>query len=194
MKLNLDLFKVDPNKKIPEKGVVLVSEPFLKDSYFTKSVVLITEHNDNGSVGFILNQKSNFRIKDFIDDFPVDTDIFVGGPVDMNSLYYIHNKGNYIYNSVQITDDLYWGGNFEDIKDCLQNNIICVQDIRFFIGYSGWEKGQLEKELDNDYWIITKTSTQNILTENTNLWEDCLNNIGGKYKSWVNTPADPALN
>ncbi len=177
------------------KGCLLIAEPFLGDPSFERTVVLLTDHNDDGSVGFVLNRPLDLRMEQVLDGFPeFEEQLFYGGPVQQNNLYYLHNKGELIPESVEINPGLYWGGKLSAVKEMLNSGIMTESDIRFFLGYSGWGKDQLKGEITESSWLVVKSSI-NLLTGSTKtLWKDLLMDIGGDYRLWANSPSDPILN
>jgi len=193
MDIKIDFFNIGSTR--PEKGKILISEPFTSDTYFSRSVVLLTKHSEKGSVGFILNLFSNIKLNEAIKEISsFKQRVSLGGPVQTNTLHYIHTLGDLIPESIHIKDNLYWGGDFEYLKALLSSGNIRTDQIRFFAGYSGWEPGQLEEELTNHYWLVSDIPEENIMQKNINLWEDSLKIAGGKYKAWINAPIDPGLN
>jgi len=180
----------------PTKGKLLVAEPaILTDNYFNRSVVLLTSHDVNGSVGFIFNKPLDLQLGDLIPEIDSDIPIYHGGPVDQNNLYFIHNIPHLLPNSQKIADDLFWGGDFDILKELLIANKLKDKNIRFFLGYSGWSKNQLEEELEVDSWVVTNNSYKNIFsTEYNSFWKNELMRIGGEYQMWANAPSDPSLN
>lgn len=184
------------NKLEPEKGRVLISDPYLPDPSFRRSVVLLCEHNENGTFGLILNKPLGISVNDTLMDFPpFNSEVFMGGPVNPDKLFFIHTLGNLLTDSVKITDNLYWSGDFEMLKELIKDKKISANDIRFFIGYSGWDKGQLEDELNSDSWIVADISNSTLMRNNTsNLWRDILKNMGGQYAVLANFPENPDLN
>ncbi|MDX1350325.1 MAG: YqgE/AlgH family protein [Putridiphycobacter sp.] len=184
------------NKLSPKKGRVLITEPFLEDDYFERSVVLICEHNEDGSFGFVLNKYSEIELQD-ISDFPsFDTQISIGGPVDPQHLYYIHTLGHDIPGSIEVVDGLYMGGDFEALKEKANLGLIKKNQIRFFIGYSGWTKGQLEDELVKNAWLVSDIIDLSALMNDQyeTIWEDYMRHQGGKYKAFAQFPIDHKLN
>lgn len=173
-----------------------MSEPFLGDPNFDRSVILLTEHNENGSIGFVINKPLELQLDDIVIGFPsLDTAVYHGGPVQQDSLYFIHNKGNLIPGSEQITDDLYWGGDLEPLKEMVELGLITPNDIRFFLGYSGWGVEQLEAEVADKAWLTLESSAVNIFENDAlDMWKNVLRSVGGDYSLWANSPADPALN
>jgi len=144
----------------PKMGKFLISEPFLPDPNFSRSVIFLTEHNDEGSVGFVLNRELDIPITEAIDDFPeFDGPLYVGGPVDNTSLFYLHTLGEKISGSHHIIDNLYWGGEFDDLKALLKSREATPAKVRFFTGYSGWEETQLDKEMRQRSWIVADATS-----------------------------------
>ena len=180
----------------PKKGQLLIAEPALTgDVSFNRSVVLLAEHNDEGSVGFILNRPLKITIKDIIPEIDCDFHVYQGGPVEQDNLYFVHRVPELIPNSLEVSNGIFWGGNFDSLKDLLINNQLKKEDIRFFLGYSGWGSHQLEEELRNNSWFLSDNDFGNIFTaDNESLWKNKLLQKGGEYKIWANAPSDINLN
>ena len=139
----------------PSKGRLLIAEPsILSDSSFNRSVILLSEHNEEGAIGFIINKPSKYMMKDLIPEIESDLIIYTGGPVSNENLYFVHRVPDLIPESIEITNGIFWGGDFEKVQELLQNNDLEKNDIRFFLGYSGWSKDQLQDELDTTSWIV----------------------------------------
>jgi len=195
MNSEIDYFKIETNNLAPQKGKILIAEPFLNDVYFKRSIVFLTEHNDEGSIGFVLNKPVNLQINEVINDFPLfDSNISIGGPVSTNTVHYIHTLGDIIPNSVPVCANIYWGGDFDFIKHLFQMGEIKEGQIRFFLGYSGWQAGQLENELEQNSWMITEVAPAAIMNPNNKLWKNTLSQLGDKYKIWADFPENPGLN
>ncbi len=181
----------------PTKGRLLISVPFLNDYYFGRSVVLLTEHGKEGSVGLIINKPLDTRINDAIKDFPAfDENLYLGGPVEKNSLFYIHTKGDIITDSIEIKEGLYWGGDFEAIKSLIKDGLLYPGNIRFFVGYSGWAPFQLDRELREKSWVVSECDVNSILTPDPlTYWHKKLKNSSHKeYAVWADFPVNPSLN
>ncbi len=196
MSENLDFFKIKHNNIPPKKGLVLVSEPFLQDAYFRRSVVLITEHNKDGSLGFVLNNPIEFSITEILSDFPaIEALVGVGGPVRTDTVHYLHSLGEIIPESVHVMEDLYWGGDFDVIKSMINDGLIKGHQIRFFVGFSSWHEGQLERELSEDSWMVTSLDRDSIMNISKNeLWEQVLKKEDKQYQMWTKYPENPLLN
>lgn len=196
MKNPLDYTITALNKLTAKKGRLLLAEPFMEDPYFKRSVVLLTEYNTDGAFGFILNKPLDLTINETIPDFPTfDAPVFMGGPVQNDSVFYIHTQGDFIEGSVKITEGLYWSGNFNQLKQLVQDQQIFPNEIKFFIGYAGWDYNQLAEEIENESWLITDLTSTAIKDLNaTNLWKDTLQRMGKKHSLLANFPEDPSLN
>jgi len=179
-----------------EPGFLLVSDPFLKDPNFLRSVILICEYDEKGSLGFVLNKQFPKNLNQLIPDIDhLHYPVFQGGPVGLDSLHFLHSKPLLIEGGLNIIDDIYWGGNFEQTLDLMQSKKITPRDIRFFIGYSGWDEGQLDAEIDEKSWLLHLAEKQFVFHHNANmLWKDVVKDMGGDYKQLVNYPIDPQLN
>jgi putative transcriptional regulator len=191
-----DFFKIENQLLPPKRGVLLISEPFLPDQYFGQSVVYITEHNAEGTVGFVVNKPIGKRVHELIEGFPVfNAPVSLGGPVGPNTIHFIHNFGNLISESTLINNNLFWGGNFDELKVLVENKLIMPNQVKFFIGYSGWSPGQLKLEIDRGSWIVSSISGKEILKQQSpEYWRQTLVKLGRKYRIMSNFPADPILN
>lgn len=195
MDLNIDFFHI-VNNKVAEGGNVLISEPFLNDNYFRRSVVYMTEHKKEGSLGFVLNKAVNIKISEVISDFPdVDFPLSIGGPVSTNTIHYLHTKGDDIPDSVHVKDGIFWGGDFDVVKSMVQKDLLGKKDIRFFLGYAGWTEDQLEGELDLNAWLVGEIPAKMVMEGmGPDFWTKMLSGFEPKYKAWANFPEDPGLN
>ncbi len=195
MKTNPDFFKIEHENVMPEKGTLLISEPFSNDAYFKRSVVLLTLNDEEGSVGFILNKHVELSLSDlFEEDFDFDGKVSIGGPVSIDRIDFLHTMGEIIPGSRHVVDNIYWGGDFNVVLKMLRSRSLDENQIRFFIGYSGWSKGQLDREIENDYWLVTQPDTSSIMSIDKFYWKNTLKRLGPKYEVWLNIPEDPVLN
>lgn len=172
------------------KGNVLVAEPFMIDPNFKRSVVLLCEKEEDGSLGFILNKSLDMKITELIADFPeFDSYVHYGGPVQTDTIHYIHNVGELLDDSRQVVDGVYWGGDFEKLKFLIRSELIKPGDIRFFVGYSGWSPGQLEEEMAYGSWVIAQMDA-NYLFKNKpqTLWKKVMQNKGDTFSVIAQMP------
>jgi putative transcriptional regulator len=177
-------------------GCLLIAKPFLGDSNFERTVVFVCEHNEEGSFGLILNQSTPFMLNDALEEsFYSDMPLRIGGPVGRNTLHFLHRLENKISNSIEVLPNLYWSGNFEEVKTLLRLGSITTEDMQFFVGYSGWSAQQLQHEYDQDAWIVTDADADLVLhTAPDSMWREVLKRLGGEYKVMANMPIDPRMN
>ena len=184
------------NKLEPKKGRVLITEPFLDDDYFGRSVILLCDHNDDGTFGFVLNKYVDIKIKELSDFNDADVKMSRGGPVGNKHLYFLHTMGDELEGSVHIIDNLYSGGDFDAVVQKAKLGLIKHGTIRFFLGYSGWTTNQLEGELKQNAWLVSNIiDSKGIMDVNNNtIWQEYMNKQGGKYKAFAHFPKSPDLN
>lgn len=177
-------------------GILLISNPFLKDPNFIRSVIFICDYRQDGAIGFVINKTFDHDIGDLIEGaegirFPV----YEGGPVQKETLHFLHQRPDLITGGMEITKGIYWGGDFAEVLKLLREDKLSKTDIRFYLGYSGWDQGQLEDELKEKSWITRDTNPNLVFTKDPyQLWRTALEELGGEYKQMVNYPIDPQLN
>ena len=175
----------------------MIAEPALTgDVSFNRSVVLLAEHNDEGAVGFILNKPLEYDICDLVSEIKVPLKVFNGGPVEQDNLYFIHKVPHLIDNSIEISNGIFWGGDFNVVLDLINRKKISKDDIRFFLGYSGWASLQLDQELTSKSWVVVQNEYQSdiIQKSTTAFWKEKMVELGGEYLIWSNAPENPILN
>ena len=184
------------NRVKPRKGSILVSEPYLEDPNFGRTIVLLCEHNAEGSFGFVLNKPSEARIADLVDGMKnFDSTVYVGGPVQQDTLHFIHRL-NSLEDAVEVGEGIYWGGNFEQLSVKLLSQELTESDIKFYLGYSGWSEGQLEEELKANAWIVSDVVDEKLIFETNpeTMWQKALEAMGGRFSVYSKYPVDPRLN
>lgn len=173
-----------------EAGKLLVAEPFLIDPNFKRGVILLCDYQEDGSFGFILNKPIEMNISDLISSFPAFTsEVYYGGPVQTDTIHYLHTKGDLLPSSIKVLSGVYWGGDFEQLKAFIEAGKIQPQDIRFFVGYSGWSSGQLKEECKTFSWITTDGHFDYVFGEHKELWKSVLEEQGGTYSVIAQIPA-----
>ena len=180
-----------------QKGHLLIAEPsIIGDLSFNRSIILIADHNPKGSIGFILNKPLDFTLQDLIPEIEIPFEVYNGGPVEQDNLYYIHKTPELIPNSIEISDGLYWGGDFQKVTELIKKDQLKGEDIRFFLGYSGWETNQLTSELRSNTWILSENMHRKRIIEkvNTSFWKEKMLELGGDYSIWSNAPENPTYN
>ncbi len=180
----------------PGSGILLIADPFLKDPNFLRTVVFLCEHREDGSFGFVLNRQYQNTLDELIPEledykFPV----YYGGPVQQDSIHFLHQYPEEIPGSIEVLKGVYWGGNFDALVDMIKSGKADADKIRFFIGYSGWSDGQLDIELKEKSWLTVQATPDLIFHEDHNeIWKDSLKELGGDYEMMINFPIDPQLN
>lgn len=192
----MDYFTSD-NVVVPGKGDLLISEPYLPDPNFERTVVYLCEHDENGTIGFVLNKPSNAIFGELMPEVAsFDERVYVGGPVQQDSLHFLHRADDQLGGGVEVKNSISWGGNFDELMSMINLGSIRREDYRFFVGYSGWSPGQLDDELQAKSWIVYKNASPETIfdIEPEELWPHVLKNMGGKFKVIANYPLDPRLN
>jgi len=177
-------------------GVLLIADPFLKDPNFMRTVVLVTEYKEDGAVGFVLNRQYENTLDELLPEVEGhQLPVYYGGPVQMNTIHFLHSYGDEIPGGVEVCEGVYWGGDFETVVSLINTGQINKDKIRFFIGYSGWSTGQLEEEITEKTWLIAP-ATNNLVFHGQaqEIWKDSLKHLGGEYEMMINFPIDPQLN
>ncbi len=180
----MDYFSQEKSVK-PERGDLLISEPYLPDPNFERTVIFICEHDENGTFGFVLNNKAQVELNDLIEeagDYPAN--LFVGGPVEQNTLHFLHREPALASSSREVVPGIFWGGDFNQLTEMMNTRSIESTDLRFYVGYSGWAAGQLMDEMDAKSWIVLKGTSPSMIFDwdNQDLWKACLNTMGGKFR------------
>ncbi|MFI5130436.1 MAG: YqgE/AlgH family protein [Chitinophagales bacterium] len=180
----------------PAPGILLIADPFLKDPNFLRTVVFLCEHKEEGSFGFVLNRKYENTLDELIPGLEdLKLPVFYGGPVQMDTIHFLHQYPNDIPGSEEVIKGVYWGGDFERVVEMLKTGIADPNKIRFYIGYSGWSDGQLKSELDEKSWLTVAGTRKLIFHRNyQEIWKDSLKQLGGDYEMMINFPIDPQLN
>lgn len=191
--------KIDltPDQSIrPERGRVLLSEPFLSDPYFRRTVIFLCEHNEEGSFGFVLNNYIDVDLDQIMENMPrYQGKISIGGPVRNSNLYYIHTLGERINDSIEIIPGVFMGGDFEKLRNLLVSGEAGKNQVRFFVGYSGWSPEQLENEIKTNSWFVTSVNKDVVMnTDEGDLWKAIMKSMGRKGEMIANMPEDPTLN
>lgn len=179
------------------KGKLLLAEPFMGESIFKRSAVLITDHSpDDGAIGYVLNKTITHQINDLIEDFPeIESRVYSGGPVSQETLHYIHDVGEILDGSIKIMDGVYWGGDFVKLKFLISSKLILPRNIRFFLGYSGWSPGQLEDEITFGSWVVDDMDSNYLFsTPHRELWKRALKNKGNHFSVIAEIPDNHVLN
>ncbi len=180
----------------PGPGILLIADPFLKDPNFLRTVVLLCEHKEEGSFGFVLNRQYENTLNELIPELEGhELPVYYGGPVQQDSIHFLHQYPDEIPGSVEVLKGVWWGGDFEALADMLKKGQVDSSKIRFYIGYSGWSGGQLDDEMKEKTWLTVKATHKLIFHHNyEEIWKDSLKQLGGDFEMMINFPIDPQLN
>ncbi len=177
-------------------GTILIAEPFMLDPNFRRSIVLLCEHTDKGTTGFVLNKPLDMQIHDLVGDFPESkAAVHVGGPVGMDSLHFLHNVGNMLDNTMEVCPGVYWGGDFEKLRFLMENGVIRDDNVKFFVGYSGWTEGQLAEEMEEGSWLVDEMDANYLFkVKPFVMWQTVLHNKGDRFTVIAQMPDAVGLN
>ncbi len=197
MDTNANIFKIETNNVLPSRGKVLISEPFLSDKLFGRSVILLIDHTEDGSMGLVLNKPLPLYLNDVLSEFKYSDNIplYKGGPLSTDTLFYLHTLKE-VSGALPVGKGIYLNGDFDYIKKYILEGNNFDGQVRFFLGYSGWEYNQLINEIKENTWLVGKEEPSRYMNikENDMLWKNTLGKLGGKYETWSHFPQYPTLN
>jgi putative transcriptional regulator len=176
-------------------GDLLLAEPYLRDPNFKRSVIGIVDHHPDGSVGFVLNHRLDWRISELVSNFPdFDDFMYFGGPVQRDTLHFLHRASDIISDSIHVVDDIYWGGNFEEVTAAVSTGDLSPRNIKFFLGYSGWSPGQLQEEMEENTWVTSSLDAKLLFeTPSEKLWQKAMRRLGNSF-GVISTMDEESLN
>ena len=194
-----DILKMNFKQPDPLAGDLLIAEPLMVDAPFQRSVVVVIDHSeDGGTMGLIINRLSHYNLADLVDDIHAEADIpvFIGGPVHKERMYYLHSLADLIPDSVEVSEGLYVSGSYDVIKDYINAGGDVDGKIRFFLGYSGWDAGQLRGELDKYDWAVNSNADvwKLLQAEEEDAWQMAVRSLDKRYRLWLNCPRSIIMN
>ena len=177
-------------------GTLLLAAPMMQDPNFHRSVILLCEHGENGTFGLILNRPLDVKLGDVMEEFFAhDPHVHLGGPVQRNTLHYVHRRPSDVPEGVTLNGGVIWGGDFESIKTIVRSGKMEHDDVRFFLGYAGWSPGQLREEVNEGAWITSSILPDLVFDSGVEgLWREALRRMGGDYALLSTFPDDPRMN
>lgn len=196
--MDMTIFQVESNKVLPRQGGLLISAPFLRDWHFARSVVLVVDHNEEGSMGLVLNKNfsSLMTLNDLVPALAAlpPIPLYKGGPIGRETLFYLHTL-SYLKDALPLGNGLYLNSDFDQMQQYILSGAPTQGVVRFFMGYAGWQKGQLKQEIEANTWIVNNESEVDLLNMYLrDLWRESLCDMGGKYAVWSRYPKYPIMN
>lgn len=166
-----------------QTGMLLLAEPYLLDPNFKRAAILIVDHHEEGTVGFVLTHPLDWRITDVINGFPdYEGAMYFGGPVQRDTLHFVHTLGEAVPESIHVKDELYWGGDFATLVLKVQSGEANPGNTKFFLGYSGWSSGQLAEEFDAETWVAAPLELDLVLnTPHDQIWPKAMRRLGNTF-------------
>ena len=154
-------------------GKILISSPSLADPNFEKVVIFIAEHNKKGALGFVINKlfsRAFNELTAYKDASPLP--LYDGGPIEKESLFFLHRRPDLIAGGTHVIDSIYLGGDFKQAVQHIKDNTLTKSELKLFIGYCGWDDGELEEEVAEGSWFIDSTTDETVFTPHVAmLWE-----------------------
>jgi putative transcriptional regulator len=196
--MDMTIFQVESNKVLPRQGGLLISAPFLRDWHFARSVVLVVDHNEEGSMGLVLNKNFShlMTLNELVPALSAlpPIPLYKGGPIGRETLFYLHTL-SYLKDALPLGNGLYLNGDFNQMQQYILSGAPTQGVARFFMGYAGWQKGQLKQEMKQNTWIVNNESQVDLLNMYLrDLWQEALCDMGGKYMIWSRYPKYPFMN
>lgn len=196
--MDMTVFQIESNKVLPKQGSILISAPFLRDYHFARSVVLVVEHGEEGSMGIVLNKSFHYvmTLNELVPalEFAPRIPVYKGGPVSRETLFYLHTLKD-LKGALPIGNGLYLNGDFEQMQQYILEGNPTEGVVKFFCGYAGWQGDQLMKEIEENSWMVTEQASEELLQPfQRNLWRNSLTRMGGRYAIWAKYPLYPTLN
>ena len=155
-------------------GKILFSTPLLTDPNFDKVVIFLAEHNANGALGFVINRLFERTFNELIAyNQSVPFKLYEGGPVAKESLFFLHKRPDLIEGGMLVEDSIYLGGDFKQAVQFINNKTITEKEIKLFIGYCGWDDGELEAEVEEGSWLVADNTSATIFNADiSSLWKN----------------------
>ena len=194
-----DLIFSDIPVSTPHSGSLLLSEPLLKDNYFSRSAILVMDEPvDGGHFGLILNKETEMTLHDLMPEWEAGTKVpvYCGGPVDLQRMFLLHTLGETLGSNYEILPGIYVGADLDKIIDYIEGGGEVDGHLRFFLGYCGWSPGQLAAEITGKSWAVNSLPQCDNLLKGTgvNFWTREVQDLGEDYRGWLMVPEDPSFN
>ena len=192
-------FPEDFKNKQYGKGSLLIANPVLPDPNFSRTVILLCNHNDQGSFGLVINRSTQLKAPDLFSDIDIlrsyNAKIYMGGPVSQSMVFYLYRSAKDVIDLDKICSGVYLGSNLETLESLYLDIENPEENIRFYLGYSGWSDGQLDGEMEQNSWLVQDANEQFVFLDSENLiWPKAVNSLGEKYQYLTKAPVNPQWN
>ena len=182
-----------------KKGYLLIANPVLPDPNFSRTVILLCNHNDGGSFGLVINRVADFSLGEILADseynIPEAQKIFLGGPVAPEQGFFLCRSQKELEEMEPICPGVYLGMNWESSKSVARQVVDPEKNIRFYLGYSGWASGQLASEMEQKSWLTREANESLVFSEKEgNIWSNGVRSLGKEYEYLLNAPINPSFN
>lgn len=175
-------------------GDFLLAHPLLDDENFERSVVLLTQWDEEGAAGLIINRLSDYTLDQALEGAWPAWQLYFGGPVRTDSLYFLHQRPDLISGGAILSAGLYFGGDFDAMHYAVRNELLAEDEILFTAGYAGWTQGQLEGELEEGSWVLQSAEHLTNWWKQDQLYQNLAKNWPDDLKFWMNKPEVPYWN
>jgi len=181
------------------KGSLLIANPVLPDPNFSRAVILLYNHNDQGSFGLVINRSAQLKAPDLFSDIDIlksyNEKVYIGGPVAQSMVFYLYRSAKDVIDLDKICSGVYLGSNLETLESLYLDIENPEENIRFYLGYSGWSGGQLDGEMEQNSWLVQDANEQFVFLDSENLiWPKAVNSLGEKYQYLTKAPVNPQWN
>jgi putative transcriptional regulator len=192
-------FPEDFKIKNYEKGSLLIANPVLPDPNFSRTVILLCDHDEQGSFGLVINRSIQLKAPDLFLNINIlksyNEKIYLGGPVSQSMVFFLCRSPSAAGKLDEVCSGVYLGSNLETLESLYASLKNPEQDIRFYLGYSGWSGGQLAEEMEQNSWLVQKANEQFIFLDSESLiWPKAVNSLGEKYQYLTKAPVNPQWN
>ena len=192
-------FPEDFKNKNYEKGSLLIANPVLPDPNFSRTVILLCDHDDQGSFGLVINRSTQLKAPDLFLNINIlksyNEKIYLGGPVSQSMVFFLCRSPSAAGKLNEVCSGVYLGSNLETLESLYSSLESPEQDIRFYLGYSGWSGGQLAEEMEQNSWLVQRANEQFIFLDSESLiWPKAVNSLGKKYQYLTKAPVNPQWN
>ncbi len=193
MPFEKDLLAVKQTEFELAPGRILISVPYYNDTFFNRSVVLLTDYEGDHIAGLILNRRIPYTVRQLVDGIHSDASMYLGGPVLPTALFLLHTFDS-CKDAARVSPGIYVGYD-QILLSLIEHNAIPTLKYRFLMGYAGWSPGQLEDEIARNMWVVGNPTPELVFHPETDkMWSNAVQVLGRDYQHWLNVPEYINLN